>query len=409
MKITDTYILKLFITNKNRINGGLCSYRWLNKHNNIKKYLKNRYKYFNGKYRDVITLIKNKAKEWPKCKVCGKYLDKINNLYCSLKCAYMSPERSKKLSNSYYKKSKKEKQEIANKIRNSNILYYKNISKDKETKWKQKLSKIATNFWKNLSEEDRKKVGRKIKKGWKNLSLKKKQEKSRKLRDAWNSKSNKEKEKICQKRSNTYYKKSKKEKIKIANKIKAHWDKLSTKQKYLIIDKQKETKNKKSKKQKEAIINKWREKFYSKSKEELQRINAKRIKTMKENDSFAKSKEEDNVYNKLCKVFDKKSIIRQYTEERYPFACDFYIKSKDLFIECNFFWTHGNHWFNKNSKKDQKILKEWKKQKSGYYKSAVQTWTVRDPLKRKIARKNKLNYLVFFDFKSFTKWIEKGD
>ena len=27
--------------------------------------------------------------------------------------------------------------------------------------------------------------------------------------------------------------------------------------------------------------------------------------------------------------------------DRYPFACDFYISSLDLFIECNYHWTHG--------------------------------------------------------------------
>ena len=34
-------------------------------------------------------------------------------------------------------------------------------------------------------------------------------------------------------------------------------------------------------------------------------------------------------------------VITQYKDDRYPFACDFYIPSLDLFIECNYHWTHG--------------------------------------------------------------------
>ena len=45
---------------------------------------------------------------------------------------------------------------------------------------------------------------------------------------------------------------------------------------------------------------------------------------------------------KLILFFDRDDIIRQYIDlQKYPFNCDFYIKSKDLFIEYQGHQTHG--------------------------------------------------------------------
>ena len=41
------------------------------------------------------------------------------------------------------------------------------------------------------------------------------------------------------------------------------------------------------------------------------------------------------------------------------------------------------------------------------YDSLVETWTVRDPLKREIAKKNELNYLEFFTFDEFIDWLNE--
>ena len=38
-----------------------------------------------------------------------------------------------------------------------------------------------------------------------------------------------------------------------------------------------------------------------------------------------------------------------YKSELYPFNCDFYIKSLDLYIEIQGSWTHGDHPFDKNN------------------------------------------------------------
>ena len=88
----------------------------------------------------------------------------------------------------------------------------------------------------------------------------------------------------------------------------------------------------------------------------------------------------------LCKVFKSDDVIRQFKDEkRYPFYCDFYMKSQDLFIECNFSWTHGGHWFDAKNEDDVERLKHMKAKKSKYYGNAIETWTVRDIKKRRCA------------------------
>ena len=110
------------------------------------------------------------------------------------------------------------------------------------------------------------------------------------------------------------------------------------------------------------------------------------------------SKEEDKVYELLKTIYT--DIKRQYKSEDYPFACDFYIADNDLYIECNFHWTHGKHGFDKNNPDDIKKLNLWKKRskEKDYYISAINVWTTRDVMKRKIAEKHGLNYLEFFSF-----------
>ena len=110
------------------------------------------------------------------------------------------------------------------------------------------------------------------------------------------------------------------------------------------------------------------------------------------------SLEETYCYQELIKKYGKSDIIRQYKEKRYPFHCDFYIKSKDLFIECNYHWTHGKHPFDKNNSEDIKKLNAWqeKAKTSDYYKGAIEVWTIRDPLKLKYFKENNLNYQILY-------------
>ena len=121
-----------------------------------------------------------------------------------------------------------------------------------------------------------------------------------------------------------------------------------------------------------------------------------RDKTRKLNGTFKTSKQEDKVYEILCEKFTKDDIVRQYKSNKYPFFCDFYVKSLDLYIECNFTWTHGGHWFNKNSKEDLDKVVYMKSKHSKYYDNAIETWTIRDVKKRECAEKNGLNFIVFW-------------
>lgn len=120
--------------------------------------------------------------------------------------------------------------------------------------------------------------------------------------------------------------------------------------------------------------------------------------TKKLNNSFNTSAPEERAYLLLLKYFNEDDVIRQYHDSRYPFNCDFYIKSLDLFIEINASWTHNTHAFDINNSSDLQILQQWqiKAQTSEYYKNAIDTWTKRDPLKLETATYNKLNYLVFY-------------
>ena len=132
--------------------------------------------------------------------------------------------------------------------------------------------------------------------------------------------------------------------------------------------------------------------------DELDKIKQKRYNTMRMNDSFNKSKLEDLYYEYLLSIYDENDIIRQYKSILYPFNCDFYIKSQDLYIECNYSWTHGGHRYNPNSIKDNVKLADWSKKAttSNYYKNAIYTWTNLDIRKEKVARKNNLNYKVIY-------------
>lgn len=127
-------------------------------------------------------------------------------------------------------------------------------------------------------------------------------------------------------------------------------------------------------------------------------ILAKQYETKKKNKSFNSSKPEDNYYIHLINIYGEDDVIRQYRDDRYPYACDFYVKSKDLFIELNFNWTHGGHPFDSQNEADIRKLTMWEKKaiKSEFYKNAIYTWTKLDVKKQLVAKENNLNYIVYY-------------
>ena len=121
--------------------------------------------------------------------------------------------------------------------------------------------------------------------------------------------------------------------------------------------------------------------------------------TKRLNHTFNSSKPEDDYYQALVLEYGADDIERQYNKDpRYPFACDFYIKSLDIFIELNLSWTHGPHKFDPNDEEDKEILALWQSRSvvSEYYRRAVEVWTKRDPLKFNTAQNNHLNYITFY-------------
>ena len=101
-----------------------------------------------------------------------------------------------------------------------------------------------------------------------------------------------------------------------------------------------------------------------------------------------------------------KDVRRNYKSEQYPYACDFYIPSIDLYIECNFHWTHGDHAYNENDSNDKLRLEYMKSKNNTYYNNAINTWTIRDVNKRNTAKANNLNYIEFWTFDEFKNWLK---
>ena len=63
--------------------------------------------------------------------------------------------------------------------------------------------------------------------------------------------------------------------------------------------------------------------------ENIDEIVQKIYNTKKTNDSFKTNKQEQYIFEQLCNIFNH--VERQYKSNVYPFNCDFYIPSKDLY------------------------------------------------------------------------------
>lgn len=132
----------------------------------------------------------------------------------------------------------------------------------------------------------------------------------------------------------------------------------------------------------------------------------KRIQTLKINNSFNTSKPEQVAYTKLLEVFEASDIVSQYKSEKYPFACDYYIKSLDLYIELNYHWTHGKHPFDASNPDDLNIVDKWKEKGTRFYNNAIKVWTILDPKKLEIFESNALTYKIFYNPSDFSNWLE---
>ena len=146
-----------------------------------------------------------------------------------------------------------------------------------------------------------------------------------------------------------------------------------------------------------------------KSKEIRNKINYELLKiheieTKRQNHTFNTSILETKSYKLLKDKYP--NIEYQYKSDVYPFACDFYIPELDLYIECNYHWTHGTKPY-EGTEEDKIIVEKWKSKNTKYYNNAIYTWTIRDIKKRNIAKENKLNYIEFWDIQDLYNWINR--
>ena len=135
------------------------------------------------------------------------------------------------------------------------------------------------------------------------------------------------------------------------------------------------------------------------------------FRTKRKRGNFNSSKTEDKLYEMLLSVFPKNDIKRQYKSDVYPYLCDFYIVSLDLYIEVNCFWSHGGHEFDELNLDDINRLSVWleKSKSSPAYKKAVRVWTITDKEKYQCVRDNNLNYIVFWknDLSDANTWLSE--
>lgn len=122
---------------------------------------------------------------------------------------------------------------------------------------------------------------------------------------------------------------------------------------------------------------------------------------------------EDRAYEMLCAKFGEDDVERQHFDMvRYPFACDFHIKSRDLFIEINVWWQHGQRFFDARDDECYERLRDWVTRGDEHpsYRFACYVWTDLDVRRRIYASTFKLNYAVFWqsDLSDLQKWIEGG-
>ena len=141
-----------------------------------------------------------------------------------------------------------------------------------------------------------------------------------------------------------------------------------------------------------------------KSKSNTVESQIKQYNTKQKNKTFNTSKPEDQTYIILKEKYP--DVIRQYRSHVYPFNCDFYIPSLDLYIECQYGWLHGGHAYDDMSVFDKQKLELWKSKNTEYYNNAINTWTVRDVNKRNIAKQNNLKYIEIWNIKDIYELLQ---
>ena len=344
--VNNTILKYLYNDDKVNINKIRCK-----KYQNIRNYL---FSYFNDNpstFTEILFRIKYNIKR-NYCSICGKptyfkgiaWYKKTGKLYadfCSCKCS-MNSSKTKEA----YKKSCIDKYGVDNPMKNKNV-----INKGKET-CKNKYGVVRASLLKEYQNKTKKtnllKYG--VEAPLQNKEINKK----------WHE--------TCYVNFGTYSPLANKE---IYNKTEE-----TTYKKYGVY----------------CVFNRKenREKLLS------EKTKQKRYETLRRNHTFNTSKIEETIYEKLIDIYGKNDILREYKDkDRYPYRCDFYIKSLDLFIEVQGYYTHGKEPYNPNSIRHQILVQKYK-ERYGPNCQAITIWTIKDVEKRNKAKENNLKYLEIF-------------
>ena len=141
-------------------------------------------------------------------------------------------------------------------------------------------------------------------------------------------------------------------------------------------------------------------------KENEQEIVKKRNATKKLNKSFNTSSPEEYCYEFLSSLFN--DVYRQYQTDVYPYACDFYIKDLDMYVELNCHWTHGSHPFDDTDEQDLAKVQYWKSKNTKFYNIAIDVWTRRDVIKRQCAKQSGIKFLEFWKKEDLIDYFNKN-
>ena len=400
-EINDQFILNYFYRGHGKPSNNLNSNLLKEIPENIKQYLINRYK-DSDSIKETINRIKYQIEERPTCKYCGghvkyKSLDKFA-LHCSLKCSANDKNTRDKCKETCLEKygvinggASKQAQE---KIKNTCLKHFGVTSaladKTIQNKAKQTCLEKYGNIYYFKTDDYKKKCKETCLQKYGTLYSQQNENIKEKIKAA----------KLL-KYGNVNYVNIEKARETCLKKYGVPFWNQSTE------GKEKQSKIAKSKKRletyKKTCLEKYGVDFYSKTDE----FNMKRFTTMFKNNNcgYNKSKQEDQVYELLLNKFNE--VKRYYCNILYPWQCDFYIPSLNLYIEYNGHWTHGGMPFDNNNIICIEKLQQWqeKAKNSKYYKNAINTWTIYDVKKRNIAKKNNLNYIEFWNISSVKKWI----
>ena len=391
MEINDLYILNLFLTQNGCLNKNYTRDSWLLKHKDILDFLLNRYS-DSKSIQETIYRIKNNLEIRPICKTCGKSVNfkcfsRGFAEYCSHKCQMNNEESINKIKQTKFKKYGNASYVNSKKARQTNLERYGEVSYTKTKECKEKSKQTCME-----------KYGVEYSGQSENNKQKSKQTCMEKygVEYSFQSKNNKEKSK------QTWIKK-----YGVDNPAKSEIIKDKIKQVCISRYGENYMKN-------PIIFNKIKNTCFRKYGNYYlltDEFKQKYINTIIKNNRISKV---ENGFMNYLEYHYPNDFEYQYKSELYPFNCDFYIKSLDLYIEIQGTWTHGGHPFDENNQDDIDRLNYMKSKNSNYYNSAIQVWTIVDVTKRNIAKENNLNYLEIFTknpneaIKIFEDLIETG-